>query len=148
MRSLFGLDELTANDIPEGKPCFALIFDFPYEKRISTGNKRFQAISLPYLPLLLGKDEAYELEIDINSLLRLGRAYGRRDQWIGKPILLEVKNREIQCYPMKTCKLRYNWRPIYSMQVWWLEFRAWICYHITKKDLRQPIDPESGTEDE
>lgn len=129
MTGIFGLDELTVADIPNNKPCFALIFDFPYEINFPT-HTELKSHSLPQVPLVLEGGEKYELDIDWRSWLRLLRAYGGKDKWVGKPVLLEVKKKTIQAYPVKAVKLRYNW----SFREWWWNFsceiRVWIDMNI------------------
>lgn len=131
MTSLFGLDELTVDDIPEGKPCFALIFDFPYQTKKQYGI--LKACSLPRLPLFLGENEKYELEINLETWDRLSRAYGGKDKWVGKPLLLEAKGKKIQCYPTKPCKLRYNWSLRDSLDRLRCEIHCWIYMNITHR---------------
>jgi len=143
--SLFGLEALTTDDIPEGKPCFALIFDFPYQVKKQYG--KIKACSLPCLPLFLGENEKYELEINFETWDRLSRAYGSKDKWVGKPVLLKAKGKRIQCYPMRTCTLRYNWSLRDSLNDLYCEIRCWIYMHITHRNEDEYSAPANIGED-
>jgi hypothetical protein len=106
--------------------------------------------SLPHLPLFLGNGEKRELEIGIDSLVRLARAYGGKDEWVGKAIMLVEEPKEIQDYPMKARKLRYEYSLKSSVLEWYVKIRAWLDMNIVNrgyyKEMLDEIDDENEDE--